>query len=69
MTLTFWDLCLRLLIASLAGGLIGLDRAKKHRAAGFRTHMLVCMGAALTMVLGTYLSVRISGEAWGLDAT
>lgn len=69
MTLTVWDLCLRLLMASLAGGLIGLDRAKKHRAAGFRTHMIVCMGAALTMVLGTYLSVMISGEAWGLDAT
>ncbi len=69
MTLTVWDLMLRLLFASMAGGLVGLDRAKKHRAAGFRTHMLVCMGAALTMVLGTYLSIMIAGELWGLDAS
>ncbi|MBQ8331727.1 MAG: MgtC/SapB family protein [Clostridia bacterium] len=69
MTLTVWDLMLRLFFASMAGGLVGLDRAKKHRAAGFRTHMLVCMGAALTMVLGTYLSIMIAGELWGLDAS
>ena len=36
------------------GGIIGLERGKKHRAAGFRTHMLVCIGAALTMILGEY---------------
>ena len=42
---------LRLMLAMLFGGVIGLERAKKGRAAGFRTYMLVCLGAALTMVL------------------
>ena len=67
-TLTFWDLLVRLAIASLCGGLIGIERGRKHRAAGFRTHMLVCMGAALTMVLSTYLAAMLAGEFWHLDA-
>ena len=33
---------------------IGLERGRKGRAAGFRTYMLVCLGAALTMLLGQY---------------
>lgn len=45
---------LRLVLAMFFGGVIGLERGKKHRAAGFRTHMLVCIGAALTMLLGQY---------------
>lgn len=69
MTLSLWDVLLRLTVASLCGGFIGIDRGRKHHAAGFRTHMLVCMGAALTMILGTYLSVMIMSEAWGLDAS
>lgn len=44
----------RLLMAMLFGGLVGLNRQRKHRPAGFRTHMLVCMGAALTMLLSQY---------------
>ncbi len=68
MTLTFWDLLLRLFVAALCGGLIGIERGRKRRAAGFRTHMLICMGASLTMVLNTYLSLMISGGAWVIDA-
>ncbi len=45
---------LRLLLACLCGGLIGLERERKRQPAGFRTYMLVCMGAALTMLLGQY---------------
>ena len=45
---------LRLLLAMLFGGLIGLERGRKGRAAGFRTYMLVCLGAALTMLLSQY---------------
>lgn len=50
---------LRLMIAMLCGGLVGLERGRKHRAAGFRTYMLVCVGAALTMLLGQYLSYAL----------
>ena len=66
-TLTFWELLIRLGVASLCGGLIGIERGRKHRAAGFRTHMLVCMGAALTMVLSTYLCAMLMSELWHLD--
>ena len=45
---------LRLGLAMLFGGLIGLDRGRKRRPAGFRTYMLVCLGAAMTMLLGQY---------------
>ena len=64
--LTIWDTILRLVAAALCGGLIGIDRGRKQRAAGFRTYMLVCMGAALTMVLSSYLSVMIA-DIWKLD--
>ena len=45
---------LRLTMAVLCGGLIGVNREHKRRPAGFRTYMLVCLGAALTMILGQY---------------
>ena len=43
----------------LFGGVIGLERGRKRRAAGFRTYMLVCLGAALTMLLGQYQSLML----------
>ena len=45
---------LRLTLAVVCGGLIGVNREHKRRPAGFRTYMLVCMGAALSMILGQY---------------
>ena len=45
---------LRLALAMFCGGYIGLERGRKRRAAGFRTYMLVSVGAALTMLLGQY---------------
>ena len=51
----FWDLCLRIGLAMLCGGVIGVERGRKNRPAGFRTYMLVCVGAALTMILSSYL--------------
>ena len=47
----FSEPILRLLMAVLIGGLIGLDRAYRGRAAGFRTHILVCLASALLMLL------------------
>ena len=44
----------RLVLAMLFGGMIGLDRERKGRAAGFRTYMVVCLGASLTMLLSQY---------------
>ena len=47
---------LRLTVAMLFGGFIGLERERKRRPAGFRTYMLECLGAALTMLLSQYES-------------
>jgi putative Mg2+ transporter-C (MgtC) family protein len=42
---------LRLLLASLLGGVLGLERERVHKEAGLRTHMLVALGAALFVVV------------------
>ena len=45
----------------LVGGLIGFEREKKGRAAGFRTYMLVAIGAASTIMLGQYYDQLFNG--------
>jgi putative Mg2+ transporter-C (MgtC) family protein len=47
----------RLMLAAILGGLIGLQRELKHRAAGLRTHLFICFGAAMF----TLLSERLAG--------
>lgn len=47
----FSEPLLRLLTAVLVGGAIGMDRAYRGRAAGFRTHILVCLASSLLMIL------------------
>lgn len=49
------DIILRLLGAAVLGGLIGYEREQKQRPAGFRTHILVCIGAALVMITSEYM--------------
>ncbi|MBQ2737895.1 MAG: MgtC/SapB family protein [Clostridia bacterium] len=44
----------RLVLAALFGGVIGLERGRQRRAAGLRTHILVCIGAALTATVGFF---------------
>jgi putative Mg2+ transporter-C (MgtC) family protein len=40
------DIIIRLTVAAILGGLIGIEREGTHHAAGLRTHILVCLGAA-----------------------
>lgn len=61
------SVALRLTLAVLCGGMLGLERARKQRPAGFRTYMLVCMGAALTMILGQYEAVMLASP-WAASA-
>lgn len=58
--LNFVSMMFRMFCAMLAGGIIGLEREQKGRPAGFRTYMLVALGASLTMMLGQYLSLMLS---------
>ena len=46
-------------MAMLFGGIIGLERGRRRRPAGFRTHILVCMGAALAMCISQYIAVTL----------
>ena len=47
----YTELLLRLILAVVAGGLIGLEREVVHKPAGIRTHMLVCLGSALFVLV------------------
>lgn len=48
---------IRLLLTVLLGGLIGIEREHKRRPAGFRTHILICLGAAMTTLTSQYIYV------------
>ena len=50
-----WEMILRLVLAMVFGGLIGLEREIGNRPAGFRTHTLVCMGSALVMMTSEFM--------------
>lgn len=53
--LNLFSLLLRMFIAVLCGGIIGMERGKKGRPAGFRTHILVCLGSCLAMLTNQYI--------------
>ena len=48
------DFCGRLLLACVLGAVIGLERSKRFKEAGIRTHIIVCCGAALMMIVSKY---------------
>ena len=54
-----YEVAFRLALTVVIGVVIGSERAKHGRAAGIRTHVLVCMGAALTSLIGVYNSLII----------
>ena len=53
--LNLLSICVRLLMAMIFGGTIGFERGIRQRAAGLRTHMLLCIGAASTMLVSQYM--------------
>ena len=48
------DFCLRIIAALLCGGAIGIERSRHFKEAGLRTHIIVCVGAALMMIVSKY---------------
>ena len=48
------ELILRILVAAILGGIIGLEREYRAKEAGFRTHFLVALGSALFMIVSAY---------------
>ena len=49
-----WEFILRIFIAALLGGMVGLEREYRAKEAGFRTHFLVGLGSALFMILSAH---------------
>ena len=49
-----WEIVLRLACAAFLGGFIGVERERLAWAAGLRTHMLVCVGACLIMIVSAF---------------
>jgi putative Mg2+ transporter-C (MgtC) family protein len=64
-TLTEFDMVLRLCLGFLAGAVIGFERSSRRQVAGLRTHILIAMGATLLMLLSIYLPQHTSGSQRG----
>ena len=65
--LAHWELIVRLLIAAGLGSLVGAERERLIWAAGLRTHMLVCVGSCLFMIVSAYGFASVIGPGVILD--
>ena len=65
-----WTVLIRLTLCVLVGGIIGVERGRQGRAAGMRTHILVCMGAALVTMMGFYITqeLQLDGDPMRIAA-
>ena len=61
--LTIWSVGVRLIMATLLGSFVGVERANKRYAAGIRTFALVCLGSALATITGLYFASMSEGAA------
>jgi putative Mg2+ transporter-C (MgtC) family protein len=52
--LALWEGLVRLVLAAILAGAIGIERELREQEAGLRTHMLVCVGATMFMLVGVY---------------
>ncbi len=53
--LNWWDILFRLVLAAVLSGIVGFEREFHGRAAGFRTHILLCVGSTLIMLASMHL--------------
>lgn len=56
---TILSVTIRMVLAVLCGGVIGIEREYKRRPAGFRTHILICLGAAMTTLTSQFLYLHM----------
>lgn len=59
----YLETLIKLILACLLGGIVGFEREHMNRPAGFRTHILVCVGSALIMITSQYIFEMYSGRA------
>ena len=60
-TIDLLTVTVRLMLAMICGGIIGIERERKQRPAGFRTHILICIGAAMTTLTSQYIAFELKG--------
>lgn len=53
--LNILSIAIRIILSLLIGGIMGIERGRKNRPAGFRTYILVCLGATLVMMTNQYV--------------
>jgi putative Mg2+ transporter-C (MgtC) family protein len=58
-----WDVLFRLILASVLSGIVGFEREFHGRAAGFRTHILLCVGSTLIMLTSMHVCDAYSAHA------
>lgn len=58
----FITITIRIFLAVVAGGVIGIERGRHGSAAGLRTHILVCIGSVMTALTGCYTSVILGNN-------
>lgn len=57
------NILIRVIVAAVLGGVVGLDRGMKHRGAGTKTITVVCLGATLVMLTEQYIQIHFPGLA------
>lgn len=62
---TFASVAFRLILATVLSAMMGSERGRRGRAAGLRTHILVCVGSAMAAMTGIYIvkELQMSGDA------
>ncbi len=60
--LNIYSVTMRIILAMICGGIIGLERSRKNRPAGFRTYMIVCVSSALVMMTNQYIYNNFTGS-------
>ena len=67
--LNWASILVRIVLAVIVGGMIGLERGRSGSPAGLRTHILVCVGSAMTSLIGVYLiSIGNTGDMGRISA-
>lgn len=56
--MNIWEILLKLVLAIVLGGIIGIERETSHKPAGFRTIVLICISSAMMMILAQLVSGR-----------
>lgn len=60
--LNIYSISIRIFLSMVCGGIIGLERSRKNRPAGFRTYMIVCLSSALIMMTNQFIYINFEGS-------